>query len=120
MRSVILGFVAGAACIQGCAHLPDHVSLTATALAAVALLLRASGRLRAILRAVAGLMLGLCWAALLAQASLAPQLAGDDEGRDVTVVGTIDSLPYRFDRSAFRTLTNPRQRIAHPYRQAAE
>ena len=98
MRSVILGFVAGAACIQSCAHLPDRTSLTATALAAIALLLLASGKFQAVLRGVAGLMLGLCWAALLAQASLAPQLARDDEGRDVTLVGTIDSLPYRFEQ----------------------
>ncbi len=98
MRSTILGFVAGAACIQSCAHLPDFSALIATALAAVALLVLAHGRCQFILRGVAGLMLGLCWAALLAQVSLAPELDKDDEGRDIAVIGTIDSLPYQFEQ----------------------
>jgi competence protein ComEC len=52
----------------------------------------------AIRSTIAGALLGVCWAALVASAALKPQLAKDDEGRDVTLVGTIDSLPYRFDQ----------------------
>ena len=42
------------------------------------------------------LVLGFCWAALLAHLALAPALAPADEGRDLTLVGTVDSLPYAF------------------------
>ncbi|GJJ02134.1 DNA internalization-related competence protein ComEC/Rec2 [Duganella rhizosphaerae] len=34
----------------------------------------------------------------MAHRVLAPQLAAADEGRDFTLVGTIDNLPYRFDQ----------------------
>ncbi|MDB5934812.1 MAG: internalization-related competence protein ComEC/Rec2 [Massilia sp.] len=65
--------------------------------AALALLLLFGwrGPLRA---AAAGALLGFCWGALLAHVALAPQLAREDEGRDVTLAGTIDSLPYRFEQ----------------------
>jgi len=95
MRSAIVGFVAGVAWIQTCARLPDPTSLAATAL--VALLLLAIGR-NILGSLVAGAMLGLCWAALLAHLALADALARDEEGRDLTVVGTIDSLPYAFEQ----------------------
>ena len=42
--------------------------------------------------------LGFYWAAWLAQLALAPQLALADEGRDITVVGTVASLPYQFQQ----------------------
>lgn len=93
MRCAILGFAAGAAWLQMQAALPEQQTLVACA--AIALLLTGlRGALRA---AIAGALCGFCWAALLAQFALAPQLAKEDEGRDITLVGTIDSLPYRFD-----------------------
>jgi competence protein ComEC len=93
MRCAILGFVGGAAWLQMQATLPEQATLAACA--AIALLLLG---LRGVVRAVlAGALCGFCWAALLAQLALAPRLAKADEGRDVTLVGTIDSLPYRFD-----------------------
>lgn len=45
-----------------------------------------------------GAALGFVWAGLLAQQRLAHALPDDWEGRDVTLIGTIDSLPYRFDQ----------------------
>ncbi|MDB5963210.1 MAG: internalization-related competence protein ComEC/Rec2, partial [Massilia sp.] len=95
MRCAILGFVAGAAWIQTCAVLPDNKILLDLALAALFMLLALRGPVRA---ALAGAMFGLCWAAVLAQLALAPQLAMEDEGRDFTVIGTIDSLPYKFEQ----------------------
>ena len=95
MRCAILGFVAGAAWLQTLGSLPDAAAIAFCATLALLLLLGLRGPLRA---AAAGTLLGFCWAALLAHAALAPQLALDDEGRDVTIVGTIDSLPYRFEQ----------------------
>lgn len=45
----------------------------------------------------AGALLGFGWAALIADIARTPQLSRHDEGRDVILVGTIDSLPYRFE-----------------------
>ncbi len=93
MRAALLGFVTGAGWLQTQAVLPDFRTLAA--LAAVALLLLAL-RWRA-RSAIAGALLGFCWAAWLAHAALAPHLSPADEGVDLTLTGTIDSLPYRFD-----------------------
>jgi competence protein ComEC len=95
MRSAILGFVGGAACLQTCAALPGFGAMVACALVAIALLAALRGAVRA---ACAGALLGFAWAALIAHAALAPGLAKDDEGRDLIVVGTVDSLPFRFDQ----------------------
>lgn len=94
MRIAILGFACGAAVLQVQAVLPS-VS-TIAALAGVAFLLcflRGAPR-----GALAGALAGFCWAALLAHTALAPELARADEGRDLTIVGTIDSLPHRFEQ----------------------
>ncbi|MDB5773186.1 MAG: internalization-related competence protein ComEC/Rec2, partial [Burkholderia sp.] len=45
-----------------------------------------------------GATLGFTWAALFAQVYLSQELPKEWEGRDVTVIGTIDSLPYSFER----------------------
>ena len=103
MRCTILGFVAGVFWLQQQAALPGTGMLAAIALAALLwllLLLRPMARaapIAAVCGSLAGAALGVCWAAMLAQAALGPQLAMADEGRDVTVTGTIDSLPYRFE-----------------------
>jgi len=94
MRGVILGFAAGAAWLQTCATLPGAAS--GAGLAAVALLVCGlRGRWRG---PVAGALTGFCWAAWIASLALAHSLPRADDGRDITVVGTIDSLPYRFDQ----------------------
>ncbi|NBV15095.1 DNA internalization-related competence protein ComEC/Rec2 [Janthinobacterium sp.] len=102
MRILILGFVAGAACLQTQASLPPHAGwmLLASAGAGMlaAVLLRPRARWRSVVALIAGAGLGFYWAAWLAQAALAPQLALADEGRDITVTGTVASLPYRFEQ----------------------
>jgi competence protein ComEC len=95
MRCAILGFVGGAAYLQTFGELPGQAVLLSCAALAIVLLAALRGPLRA---SVAGALLGFCWAALIAHIALTPQLAKDDEGRDVTLIGTIDSLPYRFDQ----------------------
>jgi competence protein ComEC len=95
MRCAILGFVGGAAWLQVQAGLPTPAMLAACGVAIVLLAVVLRAALRA---ASAGFLCGFCWAAVLAQLALAPQLAKEDEGRDVTLVGIIDSLPYRFEQ----------------------
>jgi competence protein ComEC len=110
MRSAILGFAAGIAFLQMQAQLlpfEGHMVL----LAAAALLLLACWRLRIpgaragwqtvlriVLFNVAGLCAGFAWGGLMAQYRLDDALPAAWEGQDVVVVGTIDSLPYRFER----------------------
>lgn len=100
MRSPILGFVTGACLLQNAASLPSARLQAAGALAALLLLILARGRPRVRLpaSALAGMLLGYAWAALLAQAALAPYLSEQDEGRDLTLVGVVESLPYVFDQ----------------------
>ena len=102
MRTLILGFAAGAAWLQTQASLPSHVRLALWGLAGAALLmawlLRRHARWRCAFALAAGVGLGFYWAAWLAQAALAPQLALADEGQDIVVTGTIASLPYRFEQ----------------------
>ena len=94
MRGAILGFAGGACWLQSSATLPDTPTMAGLACAA---LLLACLRYVAC-AAVAGAMLGFCWAALLASHALAPALSAADEGRDITLTGTIDNLPYHFDQ----------------------
>jgi competence protein ComEC len=95
MRGAILGFVGGAAFVQTCPSLPGRPMLFACVAAALLVILALRGPVRS---AIAGALFGVAWATLLAQAALAPALANSDEGRDITVVGIVDSLPYRFDQ----------------------
>lgn len=95
MRCAILAFVAGAALLQMQPALPSAATMLACAGAALAVLLFARGAARAV---ACGALFGFCWAALLAHAALAPRLDPADEGRDIHVTGTIDSLPNRFEQ----------------------
>ena len=105
MRCTILGFIGGAALLHVQPALPAHASIALAVAAAGALALADLRRcvpvrlnwLRPWLAALAGAAIGFYWAAVVAQAALAPQLAKADEGRDVTLVGTIANLPNRFD-----------------------
>jgi competence protein ComEC len=94
MRIAILGFAGGVALLQTQSALPDNPAMAACA--AIGLLLCfLRGPVRA---ALAGSLLGFAWAALLATLALAPQLPKEAEGVDITLTGTIDSLPYQFDQ----------------------
>jgi competence protein ComEC len=93
MRCAILGFTAGILALQSAAALPSPALMSACAAAAIASLVLAR-RYKHLAAACAGTLL----AALLAHLALAPQLAAADEGRDLTVVGIVDSLPSRFDQ----------------------
>ncbi|ASU38467.1 DNA internalization-related competence protein ComEC/Rec2 [Herbaspirillum sp. meg3] len=106
MRSAILGFAAGIALLQMQAELLPfewHMAL----LAAAAVLLLMAWRLGrtgigAVLRIavfnIAGICVGFAWGGLYAQYHLDQELPVAWEGQEVTVVGTVDSLPYRFER----------------------
>jgi competence protein ComEC len=102
MRSFILGFVTGVTWLQTTASLPSP-TLMAGCAAATCLLLACARALRPPVAristiAAAGLLAGYAWAAFLAQATLSPALAPGDEGRDVRIVGVVETLPYRFDQ----------------------
>jgi competence protein ComEC len=102
MRSFILGFVTGVTYLQTAATLPATKLIAAYA--AVTFLLLACTRAmrhpapRIATIASAGLLAGYAWAAMLAQATLTPTLAPADEGRDLHLVGIVETLPYRFDQ----------------------
>lgn len=102
MRSTIIGFVAGAAVLQQQAALPAAMSLAAILFAALLLLVLARRAARATVRIPAymasGLAIGFAWAGLFAQNYLAQELPKEWEGRDITLVGTIDSLPNYFQQ----------------------
>ncbi|MFP5392486.1 MAG: DNA internalization-related competence protein ComEC/Rec2, partial [Gammaproteobacteria bacterium] len=93
MRLGILGWVMGAALLQMQPALPTPVTLGLLASAALLMMLLR----RAACAVAAGALLGFCWAAVLVQLALAPRLAAEDEGADIRLVGTVDSLPYRFE-----------------------
>ncbi|MGV8892298.1 MAG: ComEC/Rec2 family competence protein [Burkholderiaceae bacterium] len=102
MRSFIIGFVIGIVWLQNQPVLPT-LTLTLLLLAVAAMLGMFAYRwrrpvLQPALLLACGAMLGFVWAGLLAQQRLAHALPDDWEGRDVTVIGTINSLPYRFDQ----------------------
>jgi competence protein ComEC len=101
MRCAILGFTAGVLALQTSASLPAPLVMfacAASALACIVLARRVRGVAAAGLAACAGTLLGYTWAALLAHQALSHQLAPADEGRDLTVIGIVDSLPYRFEQ----------------------
>jgi competence protein ComEC len=96
VRLAILGFAAGAAVLQSCGALPP--AWAEAALAAVAVILFAFARGRPVRAACAGVLLGFAWAAIVASVALSDGLVKDDEGRDVTVIGVVENLPYRFEQ----------------------
>lgn len=107
MRAVTIGFAAGAAWLQTQAELPSMEVGMAAALLLAAWMALWHGWLRRRVHSIAvrgvatllvGAVVGFFWAAWLAHRVLAPQLAAADEGRDFTLIGTIDNLPYRFDQ----------------------
>jgi competence protein ComEC len=108
MRSAILGFVIGIVWLQQQAVLPSPaLAWLLLVLAPVLgwLLLRLQRRwlpgypwLRLPVFVSCGVAIGLAWGALFAQHYLAQELPAEWEGRDITLIGTIDSLPYQFEQ----------------------
>jgi competence protein ComEC len=100
MRSAILGFVAGVGCLQLQAALPSLLILCVLVTGAVVLVIAQhhlfGERIRIVFLAVGGAGLGFVWAALFAWIYLSQELPAEWEGRDVTVIGIVDSLPYHF------------------------
>jgi competence protein ComEC len=101
MRSLIIGLAIGACWLQQQADLPDtnrlwHILFLFILMVLLARRLpRATARIPLLL--AAGALAGFAWAAILAQNYLAHELPPDLEGQDLVVVGTVASLPYRFD-----------------------
>lgn len=100
MRSTILGFVAGVACLQSQADLPSVFIILCLGAGAV-MLVAVRNRppypsLRIAMLALAGASFGFAWAALFAHSHMSQSLPPEWEGRDVTIVGVVDSLPTHF------------------------
>ena len=106
MRSLIIGFTLGVCLLQTQGALPGYaqVLLMTAALLFLILLLWRTHRLalRLPLLAGCGVLAGFVWAALFAQVYLNEALPKELEGQDLVVVGTVDSLPYRFDQEIGR------------------
>jgi competence protein ComEC len=108
--AVLCAWVAGVLAVQFAAALPDAHALAALVVAA-AVPIAAGAWLRsgvahgsrrragATLLVLGAALAGAAWAASLASARLADALGAADEGRDLAVVGVIDSLPARGERS---------------------
>jgi len=100
MRSSILGFALGVAWLQMQATLPPSWAIALIMALAGSMALWARFLTRFVFKIpalmLAGALAGFGWAALYAQHFLAQELPKAWEGRDVTVIGTIDSLPYYF------------------------
>lgn len=102
MRSAILGFVAGVAWLQTQASLPAQSVIWF--LITIAIMLGVSARFvsRSIFKIPlligSGAVIGFVWAALFALHFLSEELPKELEGQDVTVIGTIDSLPVTFQQ----------------------
>jgi competence protein ComEC len=99
MRCTVLGFIGGAALLQQQAALPAYPFLwLVCGVLALVILPHYAPVLRHAARMAAAVIVGFAWAAILAQDSLSSSLALADEGRDLHIVGTIDSLPNRFSQ----------------------
>lgn len=101
MRSAIVGFTLGVCLLQTSSSLPAGYMLSGLGLAAMTVCLATryarNAYLEAALLGVFGGLCGFLWAALLADARLQKELPKNAEGRDIAVLGTIDSLPHRFE-----------------------
>ncbi|SFU62623.1 DNA internalization-related competence protein ComEC/Rec2 [Pseudoduganella namucuonensis] len=105
-RCTIAGFVAGAAWLNTQASLPPHIYPALAAVAGACMgvvwlmrLSKARPAAKAAVALVCGALLGYLWAALVARAALEPELAAADEGRNITLIGTVDNLPNRSPQS---------------------
>jgi competence protein ComEC len=99
----LAAFVAGVLLLQQFSALPSRgaVAILAAAGAALVLvaLLRHAPLLRRVVLLAAAAIAGFLYADLRAQLQLNDELAFADEGRDVRVIGVIETLPSEFDRA---------------------
>ena len=95
MRTAFAGFACGAAFLQTRAALPSANLLLACAAIFALLTWRTRGMAKGM---VCGALAGFCWAAVVAHMVLAHELPRELEGRDLVLVGTVDSLPYQFEQ----------------------
>lgn len=106
MRRLICGFVCGVAYVQTLAALPSfYWCLVWLVLACMLTWLVKRWRhlahpvavlphsVRTVLLAATGVLAGVVWASLVAGVALSTELPKELEGRDITVVGVVDSLP---------------------------
>jgi competence protein ComEC len=93
MRCAILGFLLGVCWLQTRTELPTPAMMAGALVLGLAL----CSLRRHATTVLAAAALGACWAALLAHLALADALPREQEGRDVAIVGTIDSLPHEFE-----------------------
>ncbi|PUA19474.1 DNA internalization-related competence protein ComEC/Rec2 [Glaciimonas sp. PCH181] len=102
MRCIVIGFLLGVSFLQTQARLPSALLVCILLFAAILAGLLATKCSRRFLTFSAliavGAILGFCWAALYAHYYLQQELPVEWEGRDVTVVGTIDNLPTYFEQ----------------------
>lgn len=102
MRSAIIGLVFGAWLLQQQAKLPSlplFVLLSVVLVTLVTLVWRKRWtRARLFFLTAAGCCFGFLWATLFAHFYLSTELPKEWEGRNVTVIGTVDSLPSHFER----------------------
>src|ERR1700757_3436852 len=100
MRSLLLGFAAGVCYLQMQATLPGRTALLLILAMLLVFILawrhvtRSAIKLPLLL--AAGAIAGFGWAACCSQRYLADELPHDLEGRDIVLIGTIHSLPFRF------------------------
>lgn len=102
MRAAIAGFVIGVLWLQNQAALPDHSMLVLLCIGALLMAGLAGWRRLArfgfACRLACGALFGVLWASLFAWHVLKHELPQPLEGRDITLIGTVDSLPGRFER----------------------
>ncbi|AIY40956.1 DNA internalization-related competence protein ComEC/Rec2 [Collimonas arenae] len=101
MRSVIIGFVIGVVVLQMQSALPAIGLLCGLTVLAISLVFAtykiSYWQFRFFARMLAGILFGIVWAASFAHYYLQQELAPEWEGRNVTVIGTVDSLPSHFE-----------------------
>jgi len=106
MRSAVIGFALGVGFLQIQAALPAVwllCCLLALAMLSIAAAYKISWPhlkypyLKSASNLLAGALFGIAWAALFAHYYLQHELPPAWEGRDITVIGTVDSLPAYFD-----------------------
>jgi competence protein ComEC len=110
MAAVLAAFVIGVFALQQQAELPSHAALLVLAVALAAAIATAwfmarsrqrdevRNRAALALLALAAALAGYGYAALRAELRLADALAPADEGKDLRIIGLIDSLPAQLQR----------------------
>lgn len=101
MRCLLAGFVFGIGLLQQQASLMPWLMFVTLIFLACLLIWVASTiellSVRSAIKLSSGVVIGWCWAGLIAIHGLAEQLAPELEGQDIAVVGVITSLPVKVD-----------------------